>query len=349
MHTLVRTIKILLIAASFMIPVKGLFAQLHYDWIDITMSETTGYTSYGVHQIRCKENPPENLFDGCLQSFWKVGNEEDEEWEPLYMELPGMNGWTIINIFAGHGQDEKTYHQYARPRKLHFSLYVAVNPQGHSAENSVLYQALRFPHEHTVFLANQFEVQSLRLNFSESDLEDFKSQVIKRFAKDFQDNIHKTAFILKMEIQEVFPGQVYDDLVISEIYFNDCLPSLHTHSPTIKSIYLNPEENSLWAENADGKQLPVHKDTDAVFQILDISPDNQWAVLISMPALPDGRVETTYLLANTFTQKIVNTRLEDSTGNYMPGTPMFLETGDNGKVHLLYFDNEGAEQKIWLR
>ncbi len=348
MNTPGKMLTILLATIYFIIPASSIFAQLQNDWVDIYMQETAGYTNFSVNQISNDKHPPQNLFDADLDSFWLAGAVDDEELQPLYMELPRMDDW-VINIFAGSGHNEKTFHQYARPRKLHFTLYVAINPEGHVTEHGALYKALKFPHEHTIFLANQFDIQSLNLNFTKFGLENFEKQVYKRYVSEFEERMYNTAFILQMEILEVFPGKKYDDIVISQIYFNDCIPSLHTHTPSIEKVYLNAEENTFWAEDAAGRQTLVHKDTTSVLQILDVSPDHNWAVLISMPDSPDGRAETTYLLANIYNQEIVNTRLEESTGNYLPGTPMYLESKESGDLHLFYFDQEGREQQILLR
>ncbi len=45
--------------------------------------------------------------------------------------------------------------------------------------------------------------------------------------------------------------------------------------------------------------MVIYHDPQSVLQLIDVSADNKWAIVISMPAeLGEGRVETYYQLIN---------------------------------------------------
>ncbi len=84
-------------------------------------------------------------------------------------------------------------------------------------------------------------------------------------------------------------------------------------------------------------------DETSVFQIIETSPDNQWATVIQMPAnVGQGRAETRWLIINTFLGKVMNNDIEKTSGVSLFG-PFYLAMHDE-KIKL-----EHAEGKIELK
>ena len=68
-----------------------------------------------------------------------------------------------------------------------------------------------------------------------------------------------------------------------------------------------------------------------------------------MPAEVDGRAETSYLLFDLFNRVMVNSQLEKSAGNYLPGNEIYFESDESGVTYLTHFAKDGEYHKIELR
>ena len=140
-----------------------------------------------------------------------------------------------------------------------------------------------------------------------------------------------------MEILESWPGTNYDDICISEIFFNDCLvsPQVSTENIQIENVFLNSSENILMITNKTNQEVPVYTDSLATLQIIDVSENRKWAILISMNAQFEGRTETEYLLIDLINKKVFNSQLEKTHKKYLSGSPLFFENGDSNKTYLV--------------
>ena len=96
-------------------------------------------------------------------------------------------------------------------------------------------------------------------------------------------------------------------------------------------------------------RIVVIEDSEAVLQLIDVSANNKWAILISMPAEIEGRVETFYLLVDLVNKVIVNNQLEKCTGKYISGNEMYFETNEIGRIDLIYIGNDYEYHKIELK
>lgn len=322
-------------------------AQSPPGWIEISLVDTVSYARFGTDHISDKRYPPSACFDADVATCWVSGTGKDTS--SLYIRLPEQDN-LILNLFAGYGKSKKLYELNSRPKAIRLSVLVAVNPDGFVSENTTLYKAVRFPQTQTVHLADSFCVQTIPLNFAPQALDEFKKNVLQQYNKNFTIPKADSCLILQMEIVDTRPGRRYQDVCISEIYLNDCLLSTAAagFSP-IKKVYMNQAENELLLDDADNPGVIVYRDTAAVLQIMDISPDKRWAVVISMPAEIEGRAETTYLLFDFLTREQMNSQLEKQTGNYLSGNEMYIETGENGRVYLNYSGTDFEFHKIELR
>ncbi|NLL99983.1 MAG: hypothetical protein GX220_00815 [Treponema sp.] len=96
-------------------------------------------------------------------------------------------------------------------------------------------------------------------------------------------------------------------------------------------------------DEVDKKEIKVYSDNNSILQIMEISDDKKWVILISMPVKTEGRAEMTYLLADLQNRRIVNKELEKYAGNYM-----YFSRETDGHIYLNYIGNDFEEYKIEL-
>lgn len=222
------------------------------------------------------------------------------------------------------------------------SVYAAINPDGYASQYTMLYKAVKFQKEQTIELVDSFAVRSVSLDFPRKDLDYFKQKVFLSYDSTFTIPKSETALILKIEILETYPGSKYDDVCISELFFNDCFiaPQSQTANP-IEKLYLNDAENALLLDDGVQQGALIYTDPSSVLQILEVSDNKKWAILLAMPAEIEGRAETTYLLFDLANKAMLNKQLEKYAGNYLAGNEIYFETDENGRIYLSYFAKDG--------
>ncbi len=314
---------------------------------DIFLKDSQNYTGVGVSNISNVKYPPDNLFDANLSTCWVSGSAKSGKKPSVFIRLP-ESGNVIVNIFPGYGKSKNLFEKNARPKKLIFSVYAAVNPDGYVSETGMQYKAMAGHDKQVVQVKDRYGVQSFPLTFNGKALQDLKANLLDYYRDHFDQPVADTCLILKIEIAESYPGSQYDDIFISEIFFNDRFVTPNpSPAPRIEAIYLNTDENALLADINGEKGIRVYSDTTAVLQLIEQSDNKKWAIFISMPVSVDGRAETTYLLVDLFNKKVVNGQLEKCTG-YPGGSDIYFETGDTGILYLVYSSTEGRDRKIAL-
>ncbi len=317
------------------------------DIVDIFLNDAGTYTRISEKEIYNEKYPPANLFDARLNTCWVSGSAKDKKKLSIFIKLP-ESGDIILNIFPGYGKSKKLFEENARPKKLIFSILAAVNPDGYVTEEGALYKTKGSGQSQVVDVEDRFGVQSFPLSFDKKALSELKAGLLKYFHDHFEAPVADTCFILKVEIAEIYPGTKYDDICLSEIFFNDRFVTADPLPPSrIGRIYLNTDENKLLADIGGEKGVAIFSDTTAVLQIIEQSKNKKWAILISMPAEAGERAETTYLLADLLNKKIVNRQLEKCTG-YPAGSELFFEDGNGGEQYAVFTTPEGADKKIAL-
>ena len=339
---------------------SNLFAQSDDPWVDISLNSTSQYIEYSVSKVFNDNYPAQNIFDGNLLTCWVGNSDKGDEISYLYLKLPELSD-SNINIFPGYGKSENLFKQNARPKKLSFSFYVAVNPEGYVTEISTLYKAVKIPYTQieNVPLSRIHEITKIdmwflkqyeELHLLEKEISKYKKIVQSQYDTEFSTTQSSPCLILKIEILDIYNGNKYNDSCISEIFLNDCLISFHPITTKgIKRVYLNMSENSLLVEDDQNKETVVYSDSLSVLQIVEISEDKRWAIIVSMPASNEGRAETTYLLVDLMNKKIANSRIEEIAGNYSSGVPVFFESGENDILYLIYTNEDGQYSRLKLR
>ncbi len=304
--------------------------------------------------------PSVNLFDGFLKTCWVVGEAGQENHPALFIKVPGNIpiDKLILNIFSGYGKNKALYLKNAHPRKLRLTIYAAFHPEDCSTEVANLYIIEKFADTRYIDLADTFGVQSFPLNIDKAALADFQKNSLKdchSFSGDIYDKLKPDnntttftpALILKLETENVYPGSKYNDICISEIFFND---RFVTHYPDrynpVDSVYIE-NDNTVKVDYASEKGVVIVKDTSAVFIDIYHPEHSNWAVLSYVPNDESGegsRTEELYSLIDLKNRKIIDdTNFKKCTGS-LPSSPL-IEKNANGKTVLDIYEDFEVELK----
>lgn len=323
--------KAILFAFIGFLSISHLYAQQKSDWTDICVV----VAAFDYENFPPDPYPQSNLFDGNYKTCWV------QDISHVFMRFPGYDS-VVVNIFAGYGKSKELYYKNSRPRTLRFSVFAGVHAEGFVTEIADVYEGLEFPTVQTAELADSFGIQEVLLKFSQKDLAGFSKNVYQRFRSEFENPVVDTSLFLKIEISDTRKGSKYDDVCVSEIFLSQNFISSLSSTPQPVKIYLNAKENALLIDDNNQQGITVYSDTSSVLQLIEVSPDKKWAIVISMPVEVEGRAETTYLLMNLSTRETANQQLEKCTGNYLPGNEMYFNTDKDGQLLLTYRakDNE---------
>ncbi len=313
------------------------YSQDSYKWEDIELIDTIKYAAFSHADSDNPSYPPSHLFDANYSTCWVANAPEESKNPVLYIRLPGNT--KMVNIYSGYGKSEELFYKNARPKQIKLSLYSAINPDGYVSEVATLYKSVKYPGDKIYTLKDSAMVQHIPIDFNGKELKDFSEQVENTFREKFSMPVNHSCRLLKIEIQEVYPGTRWQDICISEIFFDNRFVAGYPRKITeYEAIKINKQENALIMRD-NQQEIIAYKDPSSVLQLMDISSDSRWAVLISMPAEIQGRAETTYLLVNLATRSVVNEQLEKSMPNYQYGDPIDFEYGENGELYLLFVSN----------
>jgi hypothetical protein len=293
--------------------------------------------------------PSTNLFDGYIKTCWVAGSVKQSEKPTLYIKTPENIPIDnlILNIFAGYGKSKSLYMENARPRNIKVSIFAAYNPQGFDTEVAVKYLIKEYTIERSILLADTFGVQSFPLNLNKKDLIDFQNMNLINCKSSLKNDDVKInlSFILKFEITDVYKGSKYDDICISEIFFNNRFVTAYPDTYNqINNVYIQGE-NTIVVDYHDKNGVIIYKDTTSIFTLVDWDEYLNWAILHYVKNDDIGqnsRIEESYLLVDLKNRMIVNDDFKKCTGIY--STPLIVRD-KTGKVFLDAFDNYKVELK----
>jgi hypothetical protein len=319
--------------------IKNLPAQENIELEEINLMDTLEYVSFNVKEVCNKKYPPENLFDGNMNTCWVAGSANKPKNSSLFLKLPDT-GNPILNIFPGYGKSKTLYKQNARPKEIKLTVYPAYSWGGFAFNYGMSYLAAKFPFEITLHIPDTFETRSIPINFPEKMLQQFKKKVQKKYRTSNEFPLEISTLILKVEILETYPGNKYDDICISEIFLNDrFVPNRPISFPKIKKVYENAEQNAILLDDSEKNAQMVFKDTSKIIQLLEVSPDKKWAIILTMPNEIEGRAETIYHLLDLVNRKEITQQVESITGDQI-NLGMTFKTGKYGKLFLDYYEGK---------
>lgn len=243
---------------------------------------------YGAH----------NLFDGNSTTCWAEGVKGYGKGQSLYIAVD--KGVRKIYIINGYTKSKALFLKNSRIKKFKLSLYIGINEPGHVTETHTMYKALKHNNESFIELKDITEPQPADFPFKWSDIEKFREESLNLFLNNKNNSYKKgdldVRYILNLEIADVYKGSKYDDTCVSEIAFNGI----------IKSVYLNKDENAVLCKTIAGEEITLLSDKNSVFQILEMSGNKKWIIVIKMAAqITRSRVETEHLLINAESKKVL--------------------------------------------
>lgn len=322
---------------------KILFAQDNLVWEEIELVDTLSYTSFGIHRLDNERYPPSQLFDGNFKTCWVSKLKNESSPPSLFVKMPSKA--TTVNLFAGYGKSLNLFYQNSIPKTIRLSIWGAINPDGFVSEIGVLYKAAKYPKDTLVHVIDTFDIQSISLSTLTTSIERFKGQLVTAYDSSFRMPKAEFCYILQLDILEEWQGTKYDDICISELFFDDRLVDPKTNI-SVDSIYINQKGNTLMANLGNDSKI-IYADLNAELQLAEFSQNKNWAIVLAMPSKAESRVETNYLLINLSNSEIVNHKLDAYSSDYISGMPIYFEEAKN-KLSLVYETNEGDLRKIEL-
>ncbi len=313
-----------------------LYAQDHNEMQEIHLLDKNDLNPYAefissdikdmFHLSKTNKYPSINLFDGNLNTCWVAGSSGTNAYNTLYVRLPEKidPNKIIFNIFSGYGKSKARYYQNARAKKLKISIYAAYAPEGHVSETAVKYCIKKYS-EKIIKLSDTFAVQSFLLHLDKGKMIDFYKHNKQNCKSLIKNNKHKTidtSFVLKLEILDTYKGSKYNDVCISEIFFNNRFVTAYPLKYNeVKNVYIK-DDNVLMADYARGKKVVVYKNRSAVFTMVDWEGNENFALLhytLNDEVGPGSRAEEHYALIDLKNRSIVNSEFKKCTGY----SPMF--------------------------
>ena len=309
---------------------------------------STDITDY-FNPEKSSRYPSTNLFDGYFKTCWVAGSIKQKGKNILFIKIPDEIpiDKVIFNIFSGYGKNKNLYYANARPKKIKISILSAYNPEGYDTEVTIKYIIKKYTVDKNFELADTFGVQSFPLNLNRQNLIDFQKENLQNCRSFLNNNKIKInlSFILNLEITDVYKGNKYDDICISEIFFNNRFVTAYPDRYNqIKNVGIK-NDNTLFVDYANNIKNVIYKDTSSVFTMVDWPENSNWAILhyVKNDAVgQNSRIEESYLLIDLKNRKVVNDELKKCTGIY---SASFIDRDKTGKVFLDTFDKYKIELK----
>lgn len=304
------------------------------EWTDIHLSGSGNRQVWATSELPHPDDDQEdyfafdkrygafNLFDKDLATAWVEGEDDSGIGVSLFLRIP--ENLRRIDIFNGYGKSRSLYEKNNRVKAFKIAVYTGVHPDGYLSENGLGYLAKKYSREYPLHVKDSFGMQSLEFPFSWDELYAFRDSVIASYPTDHDVPMVEAAFIIQLEIADIYKGSSWDDTCISEMeLYASYLPG--EAYPDILNVYTGEtNESKLYVDTSFEKSVLLIDDPGSVFQIMEHTSDNQWVSIIKMPAnLDESRVETEWLIVNAFLGKIMNSEIEKKERIELTG-PFYL-------------------------
>ena len=300
---------------------NGCFVRSTSELSDKTQPQEYGKDKYGAH----------SAVDGNYQTAWVEGVPDYGIGESIFVSIP--SSCSTINIQGGYGKSEILFHQNSRPKTLRLKFHVGINPTGYVSEISSIFLTQQYCNEYIIQLVDIDSLQSFAFPFQKGQVSSFSDSVKERYFEQYTEQIFQMVNFVEIEIVDVYMGSKYSDTCINEIFFNNSyVPDYRKQSFTsIEDVYVDEEnEHRLLIDSNASKGIEVLSSPENTLQLIDISADKRWVILISMPAFVGaGRVETEYLIFNTHLGRVMNEDIEKAIGAPLFGPFFILKNQEN--------------------
>ncbi len=283
-----------------------------------------------------------NLFDGNPATCWAEGEPDSGIGQELKVAVRGIPN--KIRLVNGYGKSPALFAKNNRIKGTIITCFAAFSIEGHATELATDFEALQFPVEKSITLADRVEKQEIPFPFGRTEIRNFLDKAESLFFRRHKGLVPEKVqrfLIVSCKIQSVYRGSKWNDTCLSELSFT--FPkSISRKLAPVRAISTDGDEHSVFLNRTDGTKDILVKDVDSIFQIVEVSPDKEWVILIQMPSHPGpGRVETRYLLYRTDLKKQV---LPDSDRPEI-GDLYGFET-QNNTISLQYENRKNGEVQL---
>lgn len=328
-----------------LLPLAGFSQKL--DWQEIELIDTIAYTSFSTRHLPNVRYPVTNIFDMDLRTCW-VSKVNEKEPAFVYIVVPDEVPPTLVmSIFSGYGKNKSLFTSNARPATLRITNFYGIVGDGFFSEHGFLAMSCKIGEAQVINLKDSFAIQQIELAYDHQAANEKIAMMQAQFSRDFGMKISEGHRIIQLEILDVFPGTWYDDVCISELYFNNRYVAAPVEkNPAIQSIYINDNEDELMFDTREISGISAYKNSTAVLQLIETSPDKRWVIILSMSTEVQGRAETYYDLIDLYARKSVTSELLTMNRSFLPGAELQFKELD-GRL-FVNLTAQGSETRIEL-
>jgi len=345
-----------LLFMMLIIPIGSLFAQ----WETVFFTDAGGiYTASS--ELEKPENPmnfgpysPANLFDGNPDTSWVEGEDG-----------PGIGSYVLVGlddslqkfllVSNGYQKSRSLFLKNNRIKEFKVSILTGFTSDMKSGQFGFEADVDILAGPELLVLRDEMGRQQLELPFDTREIQTLRKSALSLYEKAHPEESGIRDFlILKFEITSVYEGSQWDDTCIAGIGFSnsDSEASLNP-GEQISEVSISSDSQKVYIHTSEGRKLLLadariiagEREYTAdggflTFTLIDVSPDNMWAVISEQHGFADGgRVEETFHLWSLQRMKEVPARLMKAYA----ATPMnfairsgrlFLETFEGKKVLL---------------
>ncbi|NOZ13277.1 MAG: hypothetical protein GXO69_06465 [Acidobacteria bacterium] len=245
---------------------------------------------------------PQNLFDGNPATCWAEGVPDSGIGQKIQVAVQKIPD--TIYFVNGYGKSPILFHKNNRLQAIKLICFAAFSIPGHCTERAVELNALKYPIEKTVILADRPGKQKFGFPFDRAKLKTFLRHAKTMFLQNHPGPESKNVgqfLLISFKIRSVYRGSRWNDTCLSELSLS--FPESSAEKP-VSAVTTNEAESTVFLKHPDGTTDTLLKDSDSIFRILELSPDKKWVILIWMPAHPaPGDIPTRYFLYNTISKK----------------------------------------------
>lgn len=261
----------------------------------------------------------------------------------VFIKLPEQEKVTV-NMFPGKAKSKEEFIKHSRPKQIRVTILSGIHAEGFVSETATLYKGLKFNDPVIIELEDSYGIQSFEIDLPLKEIENLTGKAEKKFTQEFGLAAADKCIALKIEVTDVYPGSESQHICISEVFTGDIYESDPEVDLKISDVFVNDTENAILAEVDGGKEIEIFSDPSSVLQLIEVSSNKKWAVVISMPAEIDGRSETKYLLIDITKGETINVKIGALSGGIM-----YFEKPWAGLETLIYSSKDGRETKVYLK
>ncbi len=284
---------------------------------------------------------PANLFDHDPRTSWVEGEKG-----------PGTGSYVLIGfsqglkdyiiVYNGYQQSENLFKKNNRVKEVKLALYAGFYTDEMTGQTGFEAETMPIGKPVAITFKDTMGYQRFMLPFNQEEAAQSLKEWREKFAGNFpsfQGDVHEF-FFLKLEIESVFKGTKWDDTCIAGIEFTNNPHGLYLPvNQKITGLYQKEDEGSIYLKTSSGDEFRLvdidqFEDKSTALDVLDVSPDNEWAIIASMQGgSSGGRVEELNTLWSVRRMEEVPSRLLEQ---YKIDAPLsFTEKGETLSIEAM--------------